>query len=556
MHGETTAVFLMIVVTPHQQDKIDSYFEMTNWSVLMNRLTIPTLLLLVLLTACMTEPTPEPTATALPTAIAEATAKPTTMPTTESSTIAPTTETETAKPENNEADLFKIGLVNSQEAIVDVLLPTAPLYDIQLTVSDDLGMITGHEQLRYTNQENTSVDAVYFHLFPNLLGVSIDVEDVMVDGNPVVTTLEEEGDSILRVPLDAPLLPGEVVEIEMMFETAVPIESGRNYGIFANVDGVLAMAHFYPQLAVYDADGWQTAAPSLEGDVTYGDSSFYIVELTAPADQVIVATGVETESTTAGDQQTITYAAGPVRDFYAVMSNDYIKQSQTVGETTINSYAPAAYGTGSAQALASGAAAMEYFSTQYAPYPYTEMDIASTPTLALGVEYPGLFVLTNKIYEDGRYANYLEGTTIHEMGHQWFYNLIGNDQLNEPWLDESLTQYITMRQFENLYGQDGWDNTYNSFDYRWSTVNYEAIPIGQPVSVYEGGNAYSGIIYGRGPIFVAALEEAMGRDVFDDFLRDYFAIYSWDTANTEEFKTLAEEHCGCDLTPLFEEWIY
>lgn len=527
----------------------------------MNRFTIPTLLLLLLLVACTADATPEPTSTTAPTAITPATVVvPTTTPAEAPSPIPPATAvgtTETAPPEtSDEAALFKTGLVNSQQAIVDVLLPTAPLYHLQLMVSDDLETITGDMQIRYTNQEDVAVEAVYFHLFPNLLGKSIDISTVTIDGNAVAHTLEQDEDSILRVPLAAPLPPGGVVEIAMGFETAVPTESGRNYGIFANVDGVLAMAHFYPQLAVYDADGWQIAAPALDGDVTYGDSSFYIVELTAPAAQVIVATGVEVDSTTAGDQQTITYAAGPVRDFYAVMSDDYVKQNQVVGETTINSYAPAAYGDGSAQALASSAAAMDFFSAQYAPYPYTEMDIASTPTLALGVEYPGLFVLTNKIYEDGRYESYLESTSIHEMGHQWFYNLIGSDQLNEPWLDESLTQYITMRQFENLYGQDGWDGSYGSFDYRWSTVDYEPIPIGQPVGAYSEGNAYSGIIYGRGPIFVAALEEAMGRDVFDAFLRDYFAIYSWSTANTEEFKALAEAHCDCDLTPLFAEWVY
>ncbi len=523
----------------------------------MNRSTIPTLLLLLLLAACTAEPTPEPMATALPTTIPPATIEATTMPSDAPSPIAPTAEAEVQTAVSEEdITAFKSGLVSSQQAIVDTLLPTAPLYHLQLEVSDDLGLITGHEQLRYTNQENVPVDALYFHLFPNLLGVSIEVTEVMVDGRPVTPALEQEGDSILRVPLDAPLPSGGVAEVEMRFETAVPTESGRNYGIFANVDGVLAMAHFYPQLAIYDADGWHTAAPSLEGDVTHADSSFYIVELTAPADQVIVATGVAVESTSAGGQQTITYAAGPVRDFYAVMSGDYVKQSQTMGETTINSYAPAANGDGSARVLASSAAAMAYFSAQYAPYPYTEMDVASTPTLALGVEYPGFFVLKDEIYENGRYADYLEGTTIHEMGHQWFYNLIGSDQLNEPWLDESLTQYITMRQFENLYGQDGWDGSYDSFDRRWSSVDYEEIPIGQPVSAYEEEGAYSGIIYGRGPIFVAELEETMGRNVFDAFLRDYFTIYAWNTADTEEFKALAEEHCGCDLTPLFEEWVY
>ncbi len=507
------------------------------------------LIFLLLLIAC------KPEQESSPTAVSPATIPPTDIPSDEEM---PTAVSLQPPPESqkDEAALFKTGLVASQQAIVDELLPVAPLYHLHLTVNEDLSRILGREQLRYTNQESVAIDALYFHLFPNLLGDSITVSEVIIDGRPVTPVLEKEEDSILRLPLDSPLPPDGQVQVKILFETAVPSESERNYGIFANTDGVLAMAHFYPQLAVYDDEGWNTAVPSPEGDVTYADSSFYIVELTAPVEQVIAASGFEAAREEDGRTQTVTYAAGPVRDFYAVMSDDYAKQSATTGETTINSYAPAAYTDEAAQALASSVEAMAYFSTQYAPYPYTEMDIASTPTLALGVEYPGLFVLTNKIYEDGRYLDYLEATVIHEMGHQWFYNLVGSDQLDEPWLDESLTQYITARQFEELYGQAGWDGYYGSFDNRWARTEYADIPIGQPVSVYEKSGTYSGIIYGRGPIFVAELEEWMGRETFDIFLRDYVETYAWKVATTEAFKALAEEHCDCDLTGLFEEWVY
>ncbi len=511
---------------------------------------MPILIFLFLLAACKPEPSPTVTA------VSPTKAPPTDAPSNENTPTAVSPQP-TQIPENDESALFKAGLIASQQAIVDEMLPTAPLYHLQLTVSDDLSRISGEEQLRYTNQEGVPVDALYFHLFPNLLGESINVSEATVDGNPITPSLEEEDDSILRLSLDSPLPPDEQVEVEIWFETAVPDEADRNYGILANMDGVLAMAHFYPQLAVYDDEGWNTTPPSPEGDVTYADSSFYIVELTASAEQVIVTSGIEIESATNGDTQTTTYAAGPARDFYAVMSDDYVKQSETIGETTINSYAPSAYADGSAQALASSVDAMAYFSAQYAPYPYTEMDVASTPTLALGVEYPGLFVLTNSLYEDSRYADYIEGTTIHEMGHQWFYNLVGNDQLDEPWLDESLTQYITLRQFEDLYGEDGWDGYYGSLNGRWARTDYAEISIGQPVSAYkEEEGAYSSIIYGRGPIFVTKLEEMMGRETFDVFLRDYVETYSWKIANTEDFKALAESHCDCDLTDMFEEWVY
>jgi aminopeptidase N len=48
----------------------------------------------------------------------------------------------------------------------------------------------------------------------------------------------------------------------------------------------------------------------------------------------------------------------------------------------------------------------------------------------------------------------------------------------------------------------------------------------------------------------------MGREVFDQFIKDYSETLSWDIATPETLKTMAEKHCSCDLTPLFEEWVY
>jgi aminopeptidase N len=57
-------------------------------------------------------------------------------------------------------------------------------------------------------------------------------------------------------------------------------------------------------------------------------------------------------------------------------------------------------------------------------------------------------------------------------------------------------------------------------------------------------------------VFLRELEETMGREAFDAFLRDYVAQYRWDIATTEAFRALAEQHCGCDLGALFAEWVY
>ena len=205
--------------------------------------------------------------------------------------------------------------------------------------------------------------------------------------------------------------------------------------------------------------------------------------------------------------------------------------------------------------------AIKIFSNRYAPYPYTEFDIVSTPTLALGIEYPGMVAIAQRIYDVDEVVNgtpvqvYMEATVAHEAGHQWFYNLVGDDQLDDPWLDESLTQFATLQYYEDQYGPQGAAGYEQSLKGRWSRVDYEEIPIGLPVAEYDG-EEYGAIVYGRGPLFFIALQDKMGAETFNDFLKDYTEQLSWKIATPEFLQSLAEEHCSCDLDSLFKEWVY
>jgi aminopeptidase N len=313
-------------------------------------------------------------------------------------------------------------------------------------------------------------------------------------------------------------------------------------------------------LAVYDDEGWNTAAPDIQGDLTYSDAGFYLARVTAPDDVVLVGSGAIIDQARDGGTQTLTFAAGPARDFY-LAAGDFAVVSETVGETTINSYAPAELADGAALALDVAAAALAGASARLSPYPYRELDIVTTPTSALGIEYPGLIVGTLNMYDVAAetaagvpYEAILESTTAHEVLHQWFYNLVGNDQLDEPWLDEAVVGYSTYRYFADRYGQDVGDNYFQTFLGRWDRVERAEIPIGMPVASYKDAE-YGAIVYGRGPVFVRELEETMGREVFDAFLRDYVTRFRWEEGTTAEFRALAEAHCGCDLGSLFAEFV-
>jgi len=474
----------------------------------------------------------------------------------------PTVEPVPNKPEpapgEDEFAIFREGLVQSQQAGLDEL-SGASMYSLELTIQDDILNTDGIEVVRYTNRETIPLEEVHFRLLPNVLNGEMKVASVRVNDQPFEPIYELQN-SLMRVPLYKPLQPGESVEIKIEFSVTVPMELESNYGVLAYYDGVLTLAHSYPMIAVYDDDGWNAEIPPDQGDPTYADASFFVVKVDAPGELVLVGSGREISREENGSRQIVTYAAGPARDFYLAASPDYAVISKTVGEVTFNSYAPRGLEDGAEMALDVAIKALDFFGEQCAPYPYTEFDIISTPTYALGIEYPGMTAITDRIYDMsgtlGGNPNsvIMESTVAHEAGHQWFYNLVGNDQLDEPWLDESLTQFITWEYFTDQYGAGGASGFEQSLLGRWARVDNQPIPIGMSVAAYEGA-AYSAIIYGRGAFFFEALRNEMGKKNFDAFLKDYATRNAWGIGTGENMKALAEEYCSCDLTALYDEWV-
>ena len=188
-----------------------------------------------------------------------------------------------------ERELFRANLVPSEQGILDEL-PGATEYHIEFTIADDFNLIRGHEAVLFTNQEDTPLDAVYFRLYPNVTGGRTIISNVTVDGEEVETRLEEV-DSSLHVQLPELLEPNSSVVLELDFNVEIPREMGEYYGLFGFFENVLVLDTFYPMIPVYDDEGWNAAVPQKNGDLTYNDAAFYLVQVHSPADLVVVASG-------------------------------------------------------------------------------------------------------------------------------------------------------------------------------------------------------------------------------------------------------------------------
>jgi hypothetical protein len=445
--------------------------------------------------------------------------------------------------------LFKKNLAASAQGIL-TKLPGASIYHIAFSLSAPPTSVLGVEEVRYTNQENVALTEVDFAIFSEILGGSIHINNILLDGQPVTP---QYSPGLIRVPLPAPLQPGQSVIFHVEFEVGVPTRGGDYYyGIFGYNDGTLSLAHAYPTILVYNEAGWNNQTPDLDGDPLFSDTSFYLVSVDAPADLALVASGVEVGRSETAGRQKVLYADGPARDFYLAASADFVKQSDKVGKITYNSYAPVDLSQYAKSALHNAEAAIKDFSQRYGPYPYTEFDIVPIITSAGGVEFPGMTAIAEDAYSAG---NFLEIVVAHEVSHQWFYNLVGNETQNQPWLDESLAEFSTCQYFRDRHGSQAGQSCQQEMQANWDIVDDENIPIGMAVSGYTS-DGYVAIIYGRGELFFQALKQQIGEATFDSLMRDYVQTFAWKIATTDSFKQLAEQHCNCDLTPLFDQWVY
>jgi hypothetical protein len=370
------------------------------------------------------------------------------------STPIPSHQSETAW---DDRTVFGQGLIDAEQEVLD-RLPGASLYHIDFQISNDLLLLEGHEKVRYTNQEDEPLDEVYFLLFPNIIGGEAIISAVKVN-DQIVKPVYEFLDNALRVPLPAALQPGQKVDIQMDFEVKVAQEIASSYGLFGLFDDVLVLDGFYPVIPVYDDEGWNVKVPPPYGDKTYFDASFYLVRVTAPTNLTVVASGIAVDREREGDNQVLTFAAGPARDFYIAASDNYAVVSKTVGETTVNSYVFPERADEAELTLQFAAGALRSFNERFGVYPYTEFDIVSTPMLAKGMEYPGVVAISLDLYDPDAEVSglpsrvLLETVVAHEVAHQWFYNAVGNDQVDEPWLDEALVQYATGLYYVDVHGK-------------------------------------------------------------------------------------------------------
>jgi hypothetical protein len=430
---------------------------------------------------------------------------------------------------------------------------TATRYSIDVTIesySTESVTFSGRSAILFTNPLNETLNDLVLMLWPNegtqYFG-SMQLTDLTIDGE-AANYAAADNNLYVRIPLAHPLAPGQTVRIDTQFtaEAFEGIES--NAARFGLTHGVLLAPTFYPLIPRFVNGQWDTLRPPSGGDTTSSDVALYDWHITAPADLALVATGSVIEQSQQGDQQTQHLVTGPVRDVtFTIGPLD--KHSREVAGITVNVYTLPADAEYATDMLNYAEKQITTLQADAGPYPYRELDIIDAPGAFGGIEYPGLIYIG---VVDG--SDFFEVATVHEIGHQWFYGLVGDDQLREPWLDEGLATYTEFLYYEQV--DPGYARGMQAyFEAAVQNADDPNAPIGLPIDGYSDGD-YGTIVYMKGALFMKALRQELGDATFFQFLRAYSAEYRYKVSTSQDFQTVAEQTCACDLDALFDLWVY
>ena len=467
-----------------------------------------------------------------------------------------------------------------RQAVIEETAGTLSHYAIDATVESATETrpwrVSGTVAMDFVNAGDEPLDAVYFRLYANdarYAEGAMQMRQVTVDGRPAETVLSQ-ADTVVEVPLPSALGPGERVAIDYLFRTAVPTAPAQSYGLFSYQPegGTLVLAHWMPSLAGRDATGeWNLEMPSTFGDVIFSNTALFEAEIMAPEDLVLVSTG--TAETGAANDGTILHriVTGPVRDLTMVLDDDYEVATVEVDGTRVQSFYNPEHARGGELVLEYGARSLTLYNELFGPYPYEEMDLVDLTVRngAAGVEFPQLMFIGGSYYDQERDfpdepptvddpPTFLETIVVHEVAHQWFFGLVGNDQYDHAFIDEGLANDMSTDVFYTAaYGPEvGATERVRQLEGPYLDRLFGAgdVIVDQPTDTFPSEGAYVVAVYSKAALGFQALRSEIGDDAFFAALARYVAEYRFEVATPEDLLAAFEAESGQQLDELWRHW--
>jgi hypothetical protein len=402
--------------------------------------------------------------------------------------------------------------------------PINPAYTVSLTSNSTGDTWTGHQSVTFTNGSATALPEVYLRLWDNYHGSCPTTPITVSNLTGGTTSPLTVGCTALKVTLPTPLAQNQSATIAFDLSIAVPSGADR----FGRDGAYNMIGNALPVLAVRDGAGWHLDPYTNNGEAFYTVIGDFDVTLVHPSSLLTPATGTSTE-TTSGSTTTTHAVASKVRDF-AWGAGPFAKISTTSGKgVRVNVYTVSGISSSNANSMLSLAAdAVDVHAGRFGTYPYGELDVVLDNNFWFGgMEYPG-FVL-----------DLVSNVALpHEIAHQWWYGIVGDDEYNTPWLDEGFTDYAT-----DLYrGVTG-----SGCGITWQS---SAEKLTNSMAYWDAHSSrYSAVVYDYGKCTLHDLQRLIGDTAMTNLLKSYAQAHWYGVSTVAEFKAAAQAAAGSvDLT--------
>lgn len=396
----------------------------------------------------------------------------------------------------------------------------------------------------------------------------IDVTSIKIAGAELRSKATYQGpdETVLLLPLPAPVAPGASIEVGFAFTSQLPEVFART-----GYKGAFTMVgQWFPKIGVrVGAPGferWHCPPFHLHTEF-FADFGTYDVTLTVPDTHVVAATGVLVEATDRADRtRVLRYRAEDVHDFgwaidpyFEVLSG----QAQVEGgPVEVRVYHRPHQRDFARRHLAAGIGAVETFSRLFVPYPWSIMSVIDPPPGtdgAAGMEYPTLVTTAGDSVLMRPGIRVPEFVTIHEIGHNWFQGILASNEFEEAWMDEGVNTWADGVVMAHLYGEKqsavdfaGWTGeAFRLTRAMYGHLGANPDPIATAAYAFSDFDSYAEITYEKTSRALRTLENLAGRDRFAAAMKRYAETWAFKHPTGDDLMTSLADSLGEDLAWFF-----
>jgi hypothetical protein len=493
-------------------------------------------------------------------------------------------------------------------------------YNIKAKVWEKENKLSASEVLEYTNNSPDTLSELYFHLYQNAFNKGSYL-DQLYDANKIKTSFGRHLDAaegitvsnikvnneaakyaidntILKISLDKKLLPNQKINIALDFVTYWDDGTIRRRMQMYNAWGFMHYngVHWYPRIAVYDKKkGWD-CDQHLNKEL-YGDFGTFDVELDFASNYVLEATGMLQNKNEvlpdalleklqlknfitkpwnekpsiitpydANERKVWKYHADFVHDFAFTADPSYrydIKEVYGVQCVACVQEPHASRWKNGAEYVTK---IIKTLSDEFGMYEYPKMVAADAND---GMEYPMITL-------DGGGDPDYRGLLVHEIAHNWFYGMIGNNETYRASLDEGFTQFATAVGLNKIDGptmvetQDSrpfvrkHKNKNLVFERNFLSRYTNEVINGNDRALNTHSNDFSsalahengyGLVYHKTASMLLNLQYVLGDSLFKNAMQHYVEKWKFAHPYFEDFRQSIIEYTHVDLNWFFDQWL-